>query len=592
MENLKIYSSAGAVVANRDLTGEKGPLMVLAGAVPRLVDTVAQGEEVLGALVRDEDGWTLASAKTSVEVVSGSGRSHDCRLVPGVACSLGGWAFRIESAVVSNGPVLVWRAGSAPATAGRLVQGRNQVSAGEDGLFALNSAIGGDTVCEIFPTADGGADVVTPGGAQRLSVARNTLFSVGPFHGMVMEAADAAAAMKTSNPFSWPARGTRARLMAGLMVAGLVCLAAVSVSKTKAKVEAAVAAKTGAVASERHHENVETQFTDEDVLVYEHAFLRSLPMILKAELSPVTLDLISRGSQLSGRVDGANAAEYEQTILRIVKFLKDVSAVQDAVRKGDWDGLRSTLAQSDRESFVRFDANAFYADAEEIADFVTVKLPGFLQMVSSEPLGDNGLAEAERRIDAYFEDLADNVFMSGEIVRRERDAANERWRALHVYMPARDAFFAGDASASVAALVDAWARLLDVFDPDDPSFAPLVGRERAKLADAVLKRAASADDVSLISLCTLGEAIGMDDGQLAEWRGRAAAARKAIGARYREMYSDYRMRAAVAPSAPETLAVLDRMVALGLEDNPFHQWALREKVRIAAPQTERKEEGK
>ena len=40
------------------------------------------------------------------------------------------------------------------------------------------------------------------------------------------------------------------------------------------------------------------------------------------------------------------------------------------------------------------------------------------------------------------------------------------------------------------------------------------------------------------------------------------------------------MRAAVSPDAPETLLVLDDMVALGLEDNPFHQWALREKVRV------------
>ena len=40
------------------------------------------------------------------------------------------------------------------------------------------------------------------------------------------------------------------------------------------------------------------------------------------------------------------------------------------------------------------------------------------------------------------------------------------------------------------------------------------------------------------------------------------------------------MRAAVAPDAAETLAVLDAMIALGLEENHFHQWALREKERV------------
>jgi len=41
------------------------------------------------------------------------------------------------------------------------------------------------------------------------------------------------------------------------------------------------------------------------------------------------------------------------------------------------------------------------------------------------------------------------------------------------------------------------------------------------------------------------------------------------------------MRAAVSPGAKETLAVLDEMLALGLEDNSFHKWALREKARVS-----------
>ena len=61
---------------------------------------------------------------------------------------------------------------------------------------------------------------------------------------------------------------------------------------------------------------------------------------------------------------------------------------------------------------------------------------------------------------------------------------------------------------------------------------------------------------------------------------------KELAARYRTLYSDYRMKSAVAPGAPETLAVLDEMIALGLAENTFHKWALREKERVTAPAKE------
>nr|MCR5839752.1 hypothetical protein [Kiritimatiellia bacterium] len=120
----------------------------------------------------------------------------------------------------------------------------------------------------------------------------------------------------------------------------------------------------------------------------------------------------------------------------------------------------------------------------------------------------------------------------------------------------------------------------------DAAFAPLVVRERKVLSDALKKRAATADDVALISLCDLGEAVGMEDSAIGDWRRRAEAARKELAVRYRTLYSDYRMKAAVAPAAPETLAVLDQMIKLGFVENPFHQWALREKERVSAPAKE------
>lgn len=584
MEKLKIYGADGSALMERDLADEKGPLMVIAGDEPRLADVVRQGEDVLGALVRDEDGWVLASAKADVPVVSGSKRAQSSPLAAGVSCKLGPWTFRLDAAVVGVGPMMLWRVGSGAVAAERLVQGRNIVVAAEDGSIAVNPPVsGGETLCEVFPSSDG-VDVVTLGAdANRLSVGRNVLFSVGRFQAMAMDAADAAAAVKSGNPFSWPARKTRAALMAGIVAVAFVCLCAAFVARQRRGVEAALAAKTGAVQSQRHRDISAFEFSDEDVMVYDNAFIRSLRMILKAERSPVTRDLIKRGMQLMGHVGGAGSEEKEKNLAAQVRFLKDVDAIQAAVLKGDWEGLSALLAAVDKSAFVRFDADTFLADAVEISDFVQVKLPEFFLSVSAA--GSAGLAETGKHVEACFDALNDNLFMSGTVVSRERYAANERWNALSGFIPVRDRFLSGDAPG-VAPILDAWQSFVEVFDEDDPAFAPIVARERGVLTEALKKRAAAADDVSLISLCDLGEAVGMDDSAIGDWRRRAEAARKELAARYRQLYSDYRMKAAVAPAAPETHAVLDEMIALGLAENTFHQWALREKERVGAPAKE------
>ena len=40
------------------------------------------------------------------------------------------------------------------------------------------------------------------------------------------------------------------------------------------------------------------------------------------------------------------------------------------------------------------------------------------------------------------------------------------------------------------------------------------------------------------------------------------------------------LRSTVSPGDPETLAILDDMIAIGLDENQFHKWALREKERV------------
>ena len=588
-ERLKIFSAAGDMLLERDLSEVAKPLMLLAGETPQLVEVVPQGADVLGALVRDEDGWTLASAREDMPVSSGPKTGTDFHLTAGVACALGPWVFRIERDGSDTGTVLLWRVGSSAIAADPLIQGRNQVAAASGHAYAVNPAVAGAELCSIFPTADG-VDVTASGGdAHHLSVPFATLFAVGPFQAMALPAADAAAAVKSGNPFGWPARHTRAGLMAMMVVVGLVGLAALALVKEKKAVDAAIAAKHGPEQVEREPAGKVSVTTDEDALVYENSFFRSLPLILGAERSPITRDLLQRGRQIAGHVGGVGKEENEQLIQDILRFLKSVDDIQGAVRKGDWRALKETLAAADKSMFTRCDADNFLANAQELVDFVTVALPKFFTAASEA--GAAGFADAEKRIREYFRSLKGNVFMSGEIVRRERDNAEMRWQALTSYVPARERFLASP-KESGADLRDAWADLVDAFDPDDVAFAPMLKRERERLVRAILQRADSANSAELIRLSSLGEAVGVEDGQLAKWRTRAAAARRELSRRYREKYSDYRMRAAVAPDAPETLAVLDEMIAFGLEDNSYHQWALREKMRVQGKKGESKGEAK
>jgi hypothetical protein len=355
-----------------------------------------------------------------------------------------------------------------------------------------------------------------------------------------------------------------------------VALAALSFTKKKASVDELIGAKRGPEQVARKLAADENN-TDEDALVYQSSFFRSLPFILQAARSPITRDLIKRGQQISGHVGGTNAKEYEREIQDIMKFLKAVDDIQDAAQKGNWASLKKTLAAADRKMFTRCDADKFYSDAQELADFITVELPKFF--VSASAIGASGSADAEKRIRARFRALLDNLFMSGKIAHRERDSAEQRWQAISAYVQARARFLASSGDFGTD-LRDAWADLVDVFDSGDDMFAPMIKRERQLLKDEIMKRAAAATSVSLIRLCALGEAVGVDNARLAQWQARATAARKELARQYREKYSDYRMRAAVAPAAPETLAVLDEMITLGLEDNSFHQWALREKDRV------------
>ena len=588
-ERLKIYTAGGKALLERDLSADRRPKMIVSGAeAPSLVDSVEPGADVIGAIVPDEDGWTLASSKPESPVVSGPKSAPDMHLTAGVACMLGQWIFRIERDEIAAGDVLLWRVGSSAVAADPLVQGRNIVAAAEGGSCSVNSAVSGAELCEIFPTADG-VDVVA-GGSERLSVPYATLFAVGKFQAMALRAEDAAAAMKCGSPFSWPARRTRQTLMCGLLVVGLVVLGVAAIAQKRASIEEVLASRHGAVMIERSCKKPQQEaWSDEDIFIYRLACLRTIPSILKADRSRITADLIQRGEQLLEHGIGTNDNAVARGVRRLVKFLGDVDSIQGAVNKGEWEKLKETLAGADREMFLTYDADKFYSDSTEIAQFVTEAIPQF--MAASAKLDEKAFAESRDRIKAMFDGMKDNLFMSGEIVRRERDLAHVRWEVLSAYVPARDRFVL-DATATGEGLTAAWADLVDLFDPSDAAFAPIIARERGILEASLVKKAAAAEDAALVRILEIGEAVGVADEKLAEWRERATAARKAISEKYRELYADYRLRAAVAPGAPETRAVLDQMVSLGMPDNQFHKWALREIERIGKGVGEKKEDTK
>ena len=582
MEKLKIFSASGEPALEMDMAGVEKPLMILAGERPELVDAVPPGADVLGALVRDEDGWTLASAKPGVPVVSGSKSGDDFHLAAGVPCALGKWVFRIEREGVATGNVLLWRMGSGPVTADPLVPGRNLVAAGGDGSYSVNPVVGGEELCSIFPTADG-VDVSSAGdSAERLSVPFASVFSVGGFQGMALPAADAEKALASGSPFSWPSRGTRSGLMAMLLVAGLAGLVALMFMKQTEAVNGQIAAKQGPELVERPLAG-DVVSTDEDALVFQNSFYRSLPMVLGYKRSPITQDLIRRGRQIVELIGGSKAEYNRRLVEEMIRFLEEVDAIQGAAHDGDWTLLKEKLASADRAMYTRCDADVFYNDARSIADFVTDALPKFFLAVANEDVCS--LQDEGERLNEFFEKLKGNMFMAGKIVRRERDNAQMRWNALSGYLKAREAFLESP-EGTCAELRDAWADMVDAFESEEGTFSAMLVRERAALSEAILRKTEGAKAATLVSLCSLGETVGVENARLAEWRRRSGEIRRDLQAKYRDLYSEYRMRSAVSPGAPETLAVLDEMIAIGLVENQFHKWALREKERVTAVRKE------
>ena len=590
MEHLKILDSSGRTLAERSLEpSEKGPILVVAdGAGVRLVPAVAAGEWLVAALVRDVDGWTLAAADAATPVVCGAKRAGSFALVAGSACSVADYVFRLESDVALSGNVLLGRVGKSAVAAEIVASGRNLVAADalRGGSLTVNPAVPGVVRFEFYPTADG-LDIVLPSGG-RTRIAARLVFAVGDFTGLLLSAADAAAALRSGNPFSYPSRGVRVRLMAALLGVGLVVLLGAYLLREAARVERLADAPRGARAVAGSPVTASTD--DGDAYIYMLSFYRDLPLVLGARRSPVADDFIARAARLG------ESAE----VARAVRFLKDVTAIQDLVAARRWDELAVRLKGIDREMFTIANATRFLEDVQEVLSCASRLIPEAARTVCRTSAAEREAINA--KVARTFADMSDNLFVQSDSLKGWFQGVREKRTALFDYLAVRDRVCASDGArtaADVEALRTSFATLVQVFGDDLAAVSEDLRRELEGFVTATLQRLTArfrtatdfAPEMSaIVPLCELAADVGVAADRVRAWRQDAQRIDRLVDTRFRACYQEYRLTAADNPARARQL--LDEMLAIGQTSNKFYAWARRERARLDAADAEGKEESK
>lgn len=600
MQIIHVYDPSGKELVTRDLAELKKPLLVAVGeAGPELVETAAPGAEVIGALVPNEDGWSLAAVSLERPVVAGPKSAPDMQLTAGTVCALGGFTFRMECDRGTTGAMLLWRYEGSKVVADQVSAGRNIVAVNAvDSRPAVNPALAGEEIFEFFPSANG-IDVIAGVGDRRSrqQFDAGTLFAVGGFEGMYLSGKDAEAAMKSSNPFGWPSRGPRLKLFAGVYLLALLFAGAAWLSREVKRQQAMVDAPRGAVqvAPKWKFSATDAAVCDTDgrELMFEIKFYQSLNEVLGREPSLVAADLIRTGSL----PEFTNNTE----IARSVKFLKDVTEIQTLVKSGRWEALREMLGRVDRAMVTRADADAFYDDAKEISVYINELTPMYIDMMLKGTYVNS--RDDARWEAAYAAVTNNNVFYDSPGVQRSIETGGLRIKAVEEYCKAREKMRkAGDAvDAECLRQTSETFRHLDEYLQEDV-YASVVSNELVKLrgmvrsiGDGVVKRACDAarDDelvgVLLLEAAELGGQVGLDAVVLSEWRRLAKDSAKRLDDRLRALYQEYRIKSTSDLKAGKViLAEMARMSAGG---NRFGVWARREQERLAE-KDKKKEVGK
>ena len=590
-EVLHIYGESGRELVERDLAAAGPSLLVGERAKDDLVlvETAAADTNVIAALVRNEDGWLLATADEGRPVVAGTQKSSDVQLSAGLPCRIGGYVFRIERDTAETGDVLVWRVsgeGSAVAV-DPILGGRNVVATCRGrSRPEVNPAVVDRLVFEFFPTDDALEVSTSRKSADQLTVPRNHLFSVGNVEAMMMTAPDAGRAVKSGNPFAWPSRGLRLRLGAAAVCVALVALIAFGYHRDAARYRRLGALPHGATEVAAPAEGAHAAVRDE-VVSYDISFYRLMPLVLTARPNPVTADLIQRGRLLTNEVG----------VVEKVAFLETVTAIQRAVQGARWDDLRKTLAAADGKMFGECDADRFLADARTPSSVVTEDLPR--QLADGSAYGNRKAFEQSRRnVGDLMAKLDGNVFLTSKLLAQERNAVFGYFDSLAAYIDARDRVverLAGNPPALTAddlrRLNDAYADIQNELPLDEPALGEMAKREAVQIRmiafrceEFVVAHAkgdeADAVTVLLEPLAALAERSGVEMQVVDDWRVRARASRRKLNAKCRQLLASYRLQLARDRAGAErTLADILRMSE---PTSSYHLWAERERRRLAA----------
>lgn len=580
METLKILNADGKVVLTRDLSGERGPLLVIVtdGSL-RLETSSASGDNVIGAVVRTEDGWSLASSNASVPVVSGSKTDGDLPLVAGNSLVLGEFVFRLETDVSVSGRMLVWRVGKGRFCAESVLEGRNSVAIdGLSGKLAVNPAVARDVVCEFYPTPEG-VEVIA-GDGSRLAVENARIFACGGFEGMVMEAGEAQAAMKTGNPFSYPGRHVRQGLLLALVVAAAVFFVAAFLNRSAERVESRLANPRGAVRLDLQQKEPDLPTYFGDSFLFLLSAYREMPTILGPRPSPTAADLIRRSELIKD----------DPKVQRMVSFLRQVTELQKTVLANRWGDLHALLDKADREMFVRTDGLPFLADLRELETCANRTAPRFTYQVT-----DIACTNQEEVLSSAYEaleDLKDNVFSSAPEVKSFIAQLVNRREVVMEYIAARQRVLTND--TGVAELHTAFDRLKS--ELEEEAYAPIFEREGklwkeylVRRIEAVISENGKTQAVGqLTALCDFADAVGISPDQKLAWHDRVKAITRSLEAKCQALYQRYRLAAGSNPAEADRL--LDELVSVSAGNEKFGTWARREKARRA--DSDGKKEGK
>lgn len=579
METLKILNVEGKVVLTQDLSNERGPLLVVvAGDTLRLGPSAAADERVIGAVVRTEDGWNLASSDAASPVVSGSRSEGDLPLAVGNALVLEGYVFRLETDVAASGHVLLWRAGKGRVSAENIFAGRNFVAVdGLTGKLSVNPAVARDVVCEFYSVANG-VDVIAPDGT-RLSVENARIFACGGFEGMVLEASEAQAAMKTRNPFSYPGRFVREGILLALAGAAAVFFFAAFLNREVKSTARLLEAPRGAerLDAPLAEPAVSTYFGD--AFLYLLSAYREMTDILGPRPSPAAADLIRR----------AELMKDEPEVLRMATFLRQVTDYQETVLANRWSDLDAQLEKADREMFVRTDGMRFLGDLHELSTCANRAAPRFIYEITD--LACTNREELLVAAHAAVEDLKDNIFSSAPEVQAFLAQLESRREVIMDYIAARQRVLSD--GTGVVEIHSVYDRLKS--ELDEEVYRPIFDRENGLWKDYLVRRIEailsdrerSREIGQLAALCDFADAVGISPDRRLAWNSRVKELTRTLEMQCQKLYQQYRLTAGSNPAEADRL--LDELVSVSEGNEKFGAWARREKARRAET-TEKKEE--